>query len=62
MTQLTKFHVAFADPPSHESDNLTVNPGSSGESAQTIAYEFRLQYDRNLSIGNFTANNEKEKW
>lgn len=41
--------------------DLTVKPGSSGENADAIAYQFRLQYDRNVNIGNFTANNEKQK-
>lgn len=33
--------------------DLTVNPTTTGAEAQTITYQFRLQYDRNVAIGNF---------
>jgi hypothetical protein len=35
--------------------DLTVKPGTSGENAEAISYQFRLQYDRNVKIGSFTA-------
>jgi len=40
--------------------DLAVKPGASGENAEAISYEFRLQYDRNVNIGSFTANNKNE--
>ncbi len=33
--------------------DLVVKPGTTGERAATIAYEFKMQYDRNVAIENF---------
>lgn len=35
--------------------DLTLKPGTAGEKAAVISYEFKLQYDRNVAIGNFSA-------
>lgn len=35
--------------------DLTLKPGTSGEKAAVISYDFKLQYDRNVAIGNFSA-------
>lgn len=35
--------------------DLSIKPGATGEKAAVISYEFKLQYDRNVSIGNFSA-------
>jgi uncharacterized protein (TIGR02231 family) len=35
--------------------DLTLKPGTSGEKAAVVSYEFKLQYDRNVAIGNFSA-------
>jgi hypothetical protein len=35
--------------------DLTVAPNTNGEKATTIEYQFKLEYDRNMSIGNFKA-------
>jgi uncharacterized protein (TIGR02231 family) len=35
--------------------DLTLKPGTNGEKAAVIAYDFKLQYDRNIAIGNFKA-------
>jgi len=33
--------------------DLKVNPTTNNSDAPTLTYEFRLQYDRNVAIGNF---------
>jgi hypothetical protein len=33
--------------------DLTVNPTTTNTQTPTLTYEFRLQYDRNVAIGNF---------
>jgi hypothetical protein len=35
--------------------DLSLKPGTAGEKAAVISYEFKLQYDRNVAIGNFSA-------
>lgn len=35
--------------------DLAVKPGSSGEKAATVDYQFRMEYARDVSIGNFRA-------
>jgi uncharacterized protein (TIGR02231 family) len=35
--------------------DLSLKPGTNGEKAAEIAYDFKLQYDRNVAIGNFKA-------
>ena len=35
--------------------DLTVEPGQSGEKAATIAYQFKLEYARDVAIANFKA-------
>jgi uncharacterized protein (TIGR02231 family) len=35
--------------------DLTVPPNTNGEKAMTIEYQFKLEYDRNVAIGNFKA-------
>ena len=35
--------------------DLEVEPNTNGERATPIAYEFRLQLDRNMVIGNFVV-------
>ena len=36
--------------------DLTVKPGSTGEKAALITYEFKMQFDRNVAIGAFKTN------
>jgi hypothetical protein len=33
--------------------DLTVNPGQSGEKAHSLAYQFKLEYARDVAIANF---------
>lgn len=35
--------------------DVALKPGTTGEKAAVINYEFKLQYDRNVAIGNFSA-------
>lgn len=35
--------------------DLAVKPGTHGEKAETVAYQFRLEYARDVAIGNFKA-------
>jgi hypothetical protein len=35
--------------------DLTVEPGMTGEKAATVAYQFKLEYARDVAIGNFKA-------
>jgi hypothetical protein len=35
--------------------DVLVEPGENGEKAATVGYEFKLEYDRNVAIGNFKA-------
>jgi hypothetical protein len=33
--------------------DLTVGPGQTGEKASTVAYQFKLEYARDVAIANF---------
>jgi hypothetical protein len=35
--------------------DLKVEPGSNGEKATAINYQFKLEYDRNVAIGDFKS-------
>jgi hypothetical protein len=35
--------------------DMVIAPNTNGEKAATIEYQFKLEYDRNLAIGNFKA-------
>ena len=35
--------------------DLTVEPGTTGEKAKELTYQFKLEYARDVAIGNFKA-------
>ena len=35
--------------------DLSIEPNTNGEKAATIDYQFKLEYDRNVALGNFKA-------
>ena len=35
--------------------DLVIAPNTNGEKAMTIEYQFKLEYDKNVAIGNFKA-------
>lgn len=41
--------------------DLTVEPGQNGEKALTLSYQFKLEYERTVNIGNFKASELKMK-
>jgi hypothetical protein len=39
--------------------DLTVEPGTTGEKAKEVTYQFKLEYARDVAIGNFKAQMKK---
>ena len=39
--------------------DLTVEPGMAGEKAKEVTYQFKLEYAREVSIGNFKSQQKK---